>query len=76
MVHNTENGASLQKLPDKSQMSEKDHGYYSWILRKRKVKHQQIFRNYWSRLARALSTIRAGRDRAVEEMLMRKLTKN
>ena len=29
--------------------------------------------NYSSRLARALSTIRAGRARAVEEMFMRKL---
>ena len=29
-----------------------------------------------SRLARALSTIRAGRARAVEETFMRKLTKN
>ena len=32
-----------------------------------------LFRNYSSRLPRALSTIRAGRARAVEEMFMRKL---
>ena len=32
-----------------------------------------IFRNYPSRLARALNAIRAGRNGAVEEMFMRKL---
>ena len=37
MVHNTENGASLQKIPDKFQ--EKDSGYYCWKLRKKKAKH-------------------------------------
>ena len=46
-------------------------------IEKRKVKHSQLFTTYWSRLARTLSTIRAGRARAVvEEMFMRKLTKN
>ena len=35
MVYNTENGASLQKLPDKSQIS----GKRCWKLRKKKVKH-------------------------------------
>ena len=34
MVYNTENGASLQKLPGKSQIS----GKRSWKLRKKKVK--------------------------------------
>ena len=34
MVYNTGNGASLQKLPDKSQIS----GKRSWKLRKKKVK--------------------------------------
>ena len=37
MVYNTENEASLQKLPDKSQISRKR--YYCWKLRKKKVKH-------------------------------------
>ena len=35
-----------------------------------------MFRNYSSRLARVLSTIRAGRARTIEEMFTRKLTKN
>ena len=59
MVYNTGYGASRQKLPDKSQIS----GKRSWILwleieKKKKVKHEILFRNYSSRLARALSTIR------------------
>ena len=37
---------------------EKDRGYYCWKLRKKKVKREMIFRDYLSRLARALSTIR------------------
>ena len=49
-----------------NKFQEKDSGYYCWKLRKKKVKH------YSSRLARALSTIRAGRARAVEEMFVRK----
>ena len=32
MVYNTENGASLQKLSDKSQISENNSGYYCWKL--------------------------------------------
>ena len=39
MVYNTGNGASLQKLPDKSQISGK--GY--WKLRKKKVKLVNTF---------------------------------
>ena len=38
----------------------------------KKVK-QILFRNYSSRLARVLSTIRAGRARAAEQMFMREL---
>ena len=53
---------------------EKGTEYYCWKLKKRKVKNSKIFKRYSSRLARALSTIRPGRTRAVEEMLMRKLT--
>ena len=37
--------------------------------RKRKLKNSKLFRNYSSRLARALSTIRAGRARTLEQML-------
>ena len=33
-------------------------GYHFWKLRKKKVKHEIIFRNYSSRLVRVLSTIR------------------
>ena len=50
--------------------------YYCWELKKRKVKNAKIFKNYSSRLARALSTIRPGRTRVVEEMVIRKLTEN
>ena len=39
-------------------------------------KTKKFFRNYSSRLAKVLSTIRAGSARAVEEMFTRKLTKN
>ena len=42
-------------------------------LEKKKVKHEVIFRKYLSRSARAFSTIRAGRKKAVEKMFMRKL---
>ena len=52
---------------------EKDSGYYCWKLRKKKIKPYIIFRNYSSRLARALSTIRVGRAGALEEMSLRKL---
>ena len=64
MVDNTGNGTSLQKLPDKSQIS----GKRSWRLTKKKVKYEILFRNYSSRLATALSRIRAGRARAVGKM--------
>ena len=47
---------------------EKGRKYFWWKLRKRKVKSWYFFRNYSSRLARILSTIRAGRARAVEEI--------
>ena len=47
---------------------EKSRKYYCWKLRKRKVKSGIFFRNYSSRLARILSTIRADRARAVEEI--------
>ena len=40
MVYNTENRASLQKLPVVNhKFQEKDSGYYCWKLRKKKVKH-------------------------------------
>ena len=55
---------------------ERDNGYYCRKLRKTKVKHLKLFKNYWSRIARALSTIRAGSARAVEVMSMLKLSKN
>ena len=67
MVYNTENSASPEKLPDKSQILERRY-HYGWKLRKRK--------NHSSKLARVLSTIRVGRARAVKEMFMRELTKD
>ena len=46
-------------------------------IEKRKIKYYKLFRNYSSRLARALSTIRTSRARAVEKIFMgKKLTKN
>ena len=45
-------------------------------IEKNESKNYNFFENYSSRLARALSIIRAGRTRAAEEMFMRKLTKN
>ena len=41
MVYNTENWVSLQKLPDK----------LATKLRKKKLKHEILFRNYSSRLS-------------------------
>ena len=76
MGYNTENGASLQKLLDKSQISEKRQQILLLDIKEKENKILTIFRNYSSRLARALSKIRAGRTIAVEEMFMRKLTKN
>ena len=40
---------------------------------KKESKTLKLFRNYSSKLATALSTIRAGRARAVEKMFLRKL---
>ena len=74
MGWNTENGATLQELSNKSH-HKYSRGYYYWKLRKREVKNKNYFRNYFSRLARALSTIRAGTARVVEEMFTRKLIK-
>ena len=45
MVYNTGNRTSLQKLPDKSQISGKRYsGYYCWKLRKKKVKDEILFK--------------------------------
>ena len=74
MVYITENRASLQELPAIN--SGKNSGYHCWKLRKRKVHNYKLFRNYLSGLARALSTIRAGRARGVEQIFIKKLTKN
>ena len=78
MVYNTENRMKpcFRNYQINYKFQEKRSGYYCWKLRKRKVKHQKIFINYSSRLARALSTIRTGRTRGVGEMFMRKLTKD
>ena len=45
-------------------------------IEKKESKKLKLFRNYSSRLAKALSTIRAGRARAIEEIFKRKLTEN
>ena len=76
MIYNTGNGASFRNHQINHKLQEKDSGYYyCWKLRKKKVKHQILFRNYSSKLARTLSTIRAGRATAVEKMFMGKLTR-
>ena len=75
MVYNPENGASLQVLPDKlaTKFRKKivDIIVRNW--EKKEVKHRILSRNNSSRLVRALSAIRAGRAKGVEEMFMRKL---
>ena len=55
---------------------EKGSGYYCWKQRKKERKELNICRNYSSRLARAASTLKVGRARALKDMFMRKLTKN
>ena len=42
MVFNTENGVSLQKLPDKSQISGKRYHYF-WKLRQKESKTLKAF---------------------------------
>ena len=78
MVYNTGNGASLQKLPDKSQIS----GKRQWILLleivKKESKTLNTFQKLLGRLARALRTIGASRRarqtaRAQEMFMMSKL---
>ena len=44
MVYNTENEASLQKLPDVNhKFQEKDSGYYCWKLRKKNKRVKKYF---------------------------------
>ena len=75
MVYNTEDGVSLQKLPDKSQISEK--GQSILLLETRKKDSKTLKTRETTRVDQPdLCTITAGRARAVKEMLMRKLTKN
>ena len=82
MVYNTGNGASLQKLPDKSQIS----GKRQWILLLEIVKKESKTLNAFQKLLEQISQSpqynRAGRRvrqtaRAVEEMfMMRNLPRN
>ena len=77
MVYNTGNGASLQKLSDKSQIS----GKRQWILlleiEKKENKTLNTFQKLLEQITKALSTIRAVRARAVKKTFMRKQgTKN
>ena len=64
-----ENGAALQELPDKSQISGKKAENIVGNWEKAMSKSKIFFRNYSNRLARILSAIRAGRARAVEEII-------
>ena len=75
MVYNTENGASLQfrNQPTRKKIEEKDSGYCCWKLRKKK---EILFRNYLSRFARALSTIRAGRASSRRRNVYEETAKN
>ena len=82
MVYNTGNGASLQKLPDKSQIS----GKRQWILLLEIVKKESKTLNAFQKLLEQISQSpqynRAGRRarqtvRGVEEMvMMRELPRN
>ena len=77
MVYNTENGASLQKLPDKSQIS----GKRQWILLLEIVKKESKTLNTFQKLLEQISQSPqynqkiVGRARAEqkEKMFMRKL---
>ena len=82
MVYNTGNGASLQKLPDKSQIS----GKRQWILLLEIVKKESKILNTFQKLLKQISQSsqnnRSGQEgqidgqTAVEEMfMMRKLPK-
>ena len=74
MVYNTENGASLQKLPDKSQIS----GKRQWILLLEIEKKESKTRNTFQKLLEQISQSpqynqsRLGQNR-VEKIIMRKL---
>ena len=82
MVYNTGNGASLQKLPDKSQIS----GKRQWILLLEIVKKESKTLNAFQKLLQQISqstqcnrAVRRARQTAkgVEEMfMMRKLPRN
>ena len=70
MGQNTKNGATLQELasyPDKSEISGKRMGILLLEIEKKESKKLKTFQKlkYSNRLARVLSTIRAGRARAV-----------
>ena len=78
MVYNTENGASLQKLPDKSQISGKRQCILLLLLEmeKKERKTRNTFQKHSSRLARAFSTIRtqqAGLEQSRKKMFLRNL---
>ena len=84
MVYNTENGASLQRLLDKSQISRKK--YWCWILLLEIVKKESKTLNTFQKLLESISQSpqynRAGRRarqtaRGVEEtVMMRELPRN
>ena len=69
MVSNTGNGATLEELPDKSQISEKQQMMLLMKIEKKESKN--LFRVYQSILAGAMSTIIVGRTRSVKEMLIK-----
>ena len=73
MVYNTENEASLHKLPHKSQISEKRWRIILLEIEKKESKTISAFQKLLKQISQSLSTIRAGRAGAVEEMLISKL---
>ena len=79
MVYNTENGASLQKLSDKSQISRKRYSKLLLEIVKKESKTLNAFQKLLEQISQSPQYNRVGRRvrqtaRAVEEMfMMRKL---
>ena len=82
MVYNTENGASLQKLSDKSQISRKRYSKLLLEIVKKESKTLNAFQKLLEQISQSPQYNRVGRRvrqtaRAVEEMfMMRKLPRN
>ena len=73
MVYNTENGASLQKLPDKSQISGKRQWIFLLEIQKNESKTLNTFQKLLKEISQSSQYNRVCGVRSLEEMFMRKL---